>query len=212
MKLKKIKLFKNRRLDSPLSTSVLSLLLCILVSSQAFAGIITHYRMDNLVLPSLGSFFTFSVDDLNGDRIGSYDEIRDFSGLACLAVTCPFANFTTLGKVDIDITFGGSGEAFFDLDTLNWTYNIINGTVDYSSGSPIQVPPYNTTLGADFGMSSLVDIGNNTMALVGTPLRLFAPNGGQQLWSVAQVPEPSTLAILAFGLMGLASRRFKKQS
>ena len=78
----------------------------------------------------------------------------------------------------IDITFGGSGEAFFDLDTLNWTYNIINGTVDYSSGSPMQVPTYNTTLGTDFGMSSLIDIGNNTMALVGTPLRLFAPNGG----------------------------------
>jgi hypothetical protein len=27
----------------------------------------------------------------------------------------------------------------------------------------------------------------------------------------AEVPEPSTLAIFALGLMGLASRRFKKQ-
>lgn len=32
-----------------------------------------------------------------------------------------------------------------------------------------------------------------------------------QVVSVASVPEPSTLAIFALGIMGLASRRFKKQ-
>jgi hypothetical protein len=31
-------------------------------------------------------------------------------------------------------------------------------------------------------------------------------------WGATEVPEPSTLAIFALGLMGLASRRFKKQS
>jgi hypothetical protein len=38
-------------------------------------------------------------------------------------------------------------------------------------------------------------------------------NDGAQAWgTTSQVPEPSTLAIFALGLMGLASRRFKKQS
>jgi hypothetical protein len=31
-------------------------------------------------------------------------------------------------------------------------------------------------------------------------------------WLVTDVPEPSTLAIFALGMIGLASRRFKKQS
>jgi hypothetical protein len=36
-------------------------------------------------------------------------------------------------------------------------------------------------------------------------------NSGASRFEISQVPEPSTLAILALGIMGFAARRFKKQ-
>lgn len=58
-----------------------------------------------------------------------------------------------------------------------------------------------------------IDVGANLIsyATIDTPL------DGDELWidniiyQMAEVPEPSTLVIFALGIMGLASRRFKKQ-
>ncbi len=202
--MKRVQSHQARGTQQRLTRTFLTLLACSLVTSHAFAGSITHYRMDN-VLNRPDQFFTFSVDDVNDDGIGSHDEIRDFSGLLCDVAACPFPEFTVLGKVDRDFTFGGAGEAFLDLTTLNWTYNIIGGTFRFSGPTRTEVAPYNATLGADFGMSAEFDFGGGDIALLGSPFRLFVP-GGPRIWAVTAVPEPGVLTLALLGLCGIALR------
>jgi hypothetical protein len=89
-------------------------------------------------------------------------------------------------------TFGGGYDLHGGAVTLGasegYTYTAQGG--GYSYGGPT------TLLGSTDGQT-----------------KMFQVNGLESYtFAAAQVPEPSTLAIFALGLMGLASRRFKKQS
>ncbi len=161
-------------------------LLAVTIAGNAQAGQVGHYRMDNLTFgaggPDVGEFFTFSVDDKNGDGIASSDEIFDFSGIECNF--CADANdgkmkstIVTLGKVGNDVLFGGSGEATFNLTTFNWTYTITGANE----------PPVNRVLAADFGWS---DADGN-----GVPMRLVAPLLQIDLWSATVVSDVEEVEI-----------------
>lgn len=183
-----------------ITNAIVGLILVTMFSSAAYAGPITHYRMDNLINPSLGSFLTFSVNDENKDGIASHDEIFDFSGIEILICNgCNFTRFTHIAEVDLDFVFGGSGEAFFDLRTLNWTYDVINGLGDVVA-----------TLPHDFALSLELPDGR----LLGSPQRLFnvGPSGdGGPIWRTTRVPEPNIVALLLMGLGGLVVVRRKNR-
>ena len=179
------------------TTSIAGLILAAVFSSAVHAGSITHYRMDNLLNPTIGDFLTFSVNDRNMDGIASHDEIFNFSGVSLSCNNCGFSRFTDIGIVDVDLVFGGSGEAFLDLITLNWTYNVINGTDG------------DRTLPRDFALSVLTPNGDR----VGTPQRLFnvGPGGdGAPIWITSRVPEPGVIGLLLLGLGGLLAVRRSK--
>lgn len=153
-------------------------LIACVMSASVDAGQVGHYRMDNLLNMNnnLGEFFTFSVDDKNGDGLATSDEIFNFSGIECPACATIYgdqltSSITTLGRVDKDLLFGGSGEAIFNLTTLDWTYTITGANE----------APVNRTLNTDFGWS---DASGN-----GTPLRQYGLGGTVQVWSAIVVSD-----------------------
>jgi hypothetical protein len=110
-----------------------------------------------------------------------------------------------------DVTEASSKNAFNLIGTQNWgldnfSYNDINQWVhfdinlsDYLNGSFSNIMFIND---CDNCLSSNVDVSFRNMTLTqASALPPAAP---------ATVPEPSTLAIFALGMIGLVSRRFKK--
>jgi hypothetical protein len=101
----------------------------------------------------------------------------------------------------------GDGSNYGD----NANYGFLNGmtteisSYPYRAGAPrtVQVGWHMGRVNQGFLRDDSFGPGSNTSA-----------NYYTNTWLVkkAEVPEPSTLAIFALGMIGLASRRFKKQS
>ncbi|MFT6985987.1 MAG: hypothetical protein ACJAT7_001808 [Psychromonas sp.] len=117
--------------------------------------------------------------------------------------------------------------SIFNMDRvrLDWTNNgVTNNFSDFTIETSIDSLFTNSTsVYANVGApSTTFEIINFTQIGVGQFIRLNWTStdgmfGGLReivvgAGNIASVPEPSTLAILALGLMGLASRRFKKQA
>jgi hypothetical protein len=92
-----------------------------------------------------------------------------------------------------------NGNALFEITTNVSSYSFIRNVNSYASGGTLSFFGIQATGGEYF--TSLSWSGDNATGLTDI-----------QLGTAAEVPEPSTLAIFALGLMGLASRRFMKKS
>ncbi|MFT4940346.1 MAG: hypothetical protein ACI88A_003398 [Paraglaciecola sp.] len=115
-----------------------------------------------------------------------------------------------MGKV---LSNGIAVPSFFDFIDFtlaaNTTYGIyvkaVNEMLNYSDG-------INTYSNSDISLT--LGIGRQYKSTSDFTGENFAPRtwNGTIYYDITSVPEPSTLAIFALGLMGLASRRFKKHS
>ena len=164
------------------ASRVVPFLTLALVTSMA-NGAVTHYRMVNQLASenNFGDSFSFSVNDSNGDGIGSFDEIFDFSGHdcpGCANLAIPYGpTITTLGKATTDVFFGGSCESSLNLTTLDWTNQITDAIRE-----PVSAPR-NFTLTRDICWSDANG--------VGSPIHQFNTTFGITVWRVEQLERDS---------------------
>ena len=143
------------------------------------------------------SDFNLLFDSLWGEEEGSHAANIDRSNwlnnnfgstqMTSLNGDVSYGFWIAYGSID---EVGSSDTAFFGLYSIDQQINGSKGVFSRNLG-----------VGGGYDFTNIFndDIGNG-------PIQTHA------LVRVSQVPEPSTLAIFALGLMGLASRRFKKQS
>ena len=107
-----------------------------------------------------------------------------------------------LSAADVTVTSVGLGFNQFDFDLSS--INLLAGTywASFSGNSGL----YGSKVGS-FGATMIQQLNNSSNSLRTNNYIPFQLNG-----TTRDVPEPSTLAIFALGMIGLASRRFKKQS
>jgi len=175
---------------------ILSFFLSIIAASNtAYAGLITETQNQSVA----GQDFTFSFnvsDWVLGSSSGLTLEVRgDFSQY----------NSTEGFRVTVEgVDFG------------TWTYQTSDSTILYTQDT--------ATLFKTFDFSSIItdDLLNDDVLEFSVKFSYFVDVGYNQsslvphvkstfVYNSVDVPEPSTLAIFALGMIALASRRFKKQ-
>jgi hypothetical protein len=180
----------------------------LLISSFANAGIIVTYYDDgtNLVFDYSGSWdsITSSGSTFNGKFISSnilMDDFYAFNG-SYSRIANKITWTQTLGTGIFSNNFGtkyGSmiGDTFA-LDFVSQTNVFLYAPTGYVAGD---------------NLAGTLTIAGTSIAEVGLADASydFGQYGSVHFRS-ASVPEPSTLAIFALGMIGLASRRFKKQA
>jgi len=126
---------------------------------------------------------------------------------------------STIGFGFSDVTLSATNGGIFSLDSLDLAFGPFNhgGLISDTTeviGQLAGGGTISTVLTVGFGFNSHILNWNNLTAVTFSELQ----NNSQYLafdniaYDTAAVPEPSTLAIFALGILGLASRRFKKQS
>jgi hypothetical protein len=126
---------------------------------------------------------TFATNEA-GDRIGNVFSEFFLNGLSVLTIS-------ELGVAQSSVHIGPQSwsiVAGISFDNIVMQYDLVSSTTD-------------TTISIRDGIFE-------TFGIPGNPIF----NNGNISYNSASVPEPSTLAIFALGMIGLASRRFKKQS
>lgn len=128
---------------------------------------------------------------------------------------------SSIGQMDITFLnpLGGLFDVFINLD-FDIRKGSLNGAIALSG--ILQIESFNTPWGRIFPPDAvLIDGINDNLNgvdnssdfwLTGSLIRTFPQGVGTLIVEPATVPEPSTLAIFALGMMALASRRFKKQT
>jgi hypothetical protein len=178
-----------------INTVILSFFLSIIAASNtAFAGLITETQNQSVA----GQDFTFSFD-VSDWVLGSS------SGLA-LEVRGDFSQYNNTENFRVTV----EGE-----DLGAWTYQTSDSTILYTQDTAtlFKTFDFNSIITDDFlnddvlefsvKFSYFVDVGYNQSSLVPHVKSTFVYNS-------VDVSEPSTIAIFALSLIGLASRRFKK--
>jgi len=189
----------------------------ILVSGIANAGII-NLRWDTTVAASE------LTEVAIGDDVGFVFRFETIgSDLADVVLNASnFIDYTmTFDDIDASLTmnsFAGPNEAYEGYtDNSYFTFD--------SAGILAQVQQFGVN-GTDYTARNLALPGTNKLYNDGADMCIFCGEGELYVnnvdtglsttsWIITQtseVPEPSTLAIFALGMIGLASRRFKKQS
>ena len=150
------------------------------------------------------------------------------------------SGFASAGLIKYDMDFGADGSGSFYIDELdlaaipatglyfspankvtNFTANVFGDIYDIEHGGQFN---FAASDGLNSGVTGISNsqyrnsVTNNILQLhtCGGIVCQVTANGVSTSYSlqkaVQSVPEPSTLAIFALGMIGLASRRFKKQS
>jgi hypothetical protein len=95
----------------------------------------------------------------------------------------------------------------------DWTINNVGNDVDILATRPGDIPVIiGGQVGAGYAFINSLDWADSFPASNSTSGTWLLNALNADVRNVSQVPEPSTLAIFALGVMGLASRRFKKKS
>jgi len=170
------------------------------------------------------TLITTSGDAITGDVSISFSESFDITGngdLSAIAFGVPpldsqrdvwsFANWLTI-KVN-DVAYTPSYHDFSDGIEGSWPFGpyLYLGGISLTIGDSVSISgtASNGFVPGGWGGSS------STYTVLPTgeyALTLITSDGSIIGRTATDVPEPSTLAIFALGMIGLASRRFKKQS
>ena len=161
-----------------------------------YAGGHNVYDEDLVGHSTLESFFGITNTRYNMPMWGSNTSMSG-TGLSANIGTDSF-------DIVVDWTGGEWGNMFSGFGTSSATGTIFMPTVTNGAPGPY-VGAVNNNVGIwGFDINHIANSQDRISILDGTLNDLGV--------TVAEVPEPSTLAILALGLMGLASRKFKKQA
>lgn len=195
--------------------------LVLSISSFANAGLITttfasnnRYAGNMFDLTTFNNYLIITGADLNLDSQGSnaiisvYTRVGGYSGFENSSL-----GWTLQGQESV-LSMGTGNASFFDFTDFilnaNTLYAIYFSVSDYALSDVLM----NYTEGnQSFSNSDLqldLGIGKGNDDFTG---EVFDPRSwnGTLYYNTTSVTEPSTLAIFAFGIIGLASRRFKKQ-
>jgi hypothetical protein len=174
-----------------------------------------------------GSYLSLSTDTFFNDN----DEFVSF--ITTVTALSDLTDLSFLRAIDPDMPSGYStlnNRGFADLSPSDWvnSENISNGlTLGLYSNSEVThntgitnwtTNPLDYLSGTDFGdgdytIGMAFDLGSLAQgASVSFDYHYVMGDTPDTVDIPTDVPEPSTLAIFALGVMGLASRRFKKQS
>ena len=193
--------------------------LILSVSGFANAGLITHEGNDwtESLTPPFGTlttsvddfFIDYGVDYTFGNSEGVFsDPPNALCGInasgVCDLLTAVDGQIVDLGTTNqsftsfISVTAGNAAQGTLLLEIFDISMNLLDTVVNGSSGTS----SFSLDRGGVFDIAFFRVSGNDTWGL--TAVSIESP--------MSEVPEPSTLAIFALGIMGLASRRFKKES
>jgi hypothetical protein len=158
-----------------------------------------------------------AIYNSNGDGTYSFDNIAPPTGFGW----APNASTTAIWNWDWSIDISGTQFAFSDLSYLMEIDYDPSASTNFLSFDPINNPNDNANSGLSQQNSWNMEFFNGLLAYNNTDIgiytiRLSAFDGSTLLASSSidiiqgvKVPEPSTIAIFALGLIGLASRRLK---
>ena len=185
------------------------------ISSFANAGLIQLDGMGSIMewtdlestAGEMPDFIWGNSDALNADKVGLYIELADgrtgslvYSGVSGLWNS-------TFSNLAPDIATG----VFANSPFLHFLFNTAK-TLTYPQALPMAWS--NATISGvtgNFDLSYHEQVGSNfrasTVGWESVTITTYS-----SAYPAEQIPEPSTLAIFVFGIIGLASRRFKKQS
>ena len=157
-----------------------------------------------------GSYSENGIDFLNTGNMCGYAGCTGHTGF--FSGTTPFVGNYIYKSGDMTI-LATSGNIFTGLElilgtgysagsqTLNWS-TFIGGTLVGSGNTSVNIPSI-------YGWS---DMNGFDKLVFRSASDYTAYDSVKVQYKSTNVPEPSTLAIFALGMIGLASRRFKKQS
>jgi len=199
--------------------------LIMTVSGLANAGLISNSNWEVVAITGNYDYATTAWYLNNNDPTLSYFDQMMSNGYIAYpqSYSSPVNGFDARGTTSVTISFDDL-YSFKDIE-LWYTRSYSNQLIDISFGVDNTNTLFSSkTLGAygattnfiqDLNIVDLLDIGS----FVGNQIKLSFSNTDQIIFheltfsgDKVDVPEPSTLAIFAFGMIGLASRRFKKQS
>ncbi len=189
--------------------------LLLTICSHAQAGLInnTNYVTDTisgLDWLKLDQSINYSYDDIVNNQLGV---TGDFSGWSIASLGTVHNLFDNAGG---DGTYRSNNFTSTNAvmnNTLTNLFTITEGTnswfhvVDSIPGGSTSGVILSTAGNVNQYVGGGYSISAAAYTFIGTALYRTTSNGNSN-----EVPEPSTLAIFAIGIMGLASRRFKKQS
>jgi hypothetical protein len=164
------------------------------------------------------SFGTNTLGLIDSDAGGTASIANEPSGESVMFFSTGSAILNYAAGFDTGFSFfySSAKSATVDIfDGINGTGNIL-GSIDLAAQNTdncIGDPNGNycnwTNIGASFaGTAKSINFGGSANFIAFDDVTFGSEVAGE----ATDVPEPSTLAIFALGIMGLASRRFKKQS
>ena len=191
-----------------LNATLKSLILFFCIASVAQAGLITVSELQNQDVGGQNFNFSFNGLDLSNGTGGTFTVHArgDFSDSSSQT------NETL--SWDIESIFSASGIGGFNSALVglggpftNVTEHVTSRNIEFTRTWNISALDLDNML-SDNVLEVFVDFASGVGALE-TPRYVEVIISYN---SMTSVPEPSTLAIFALGMIGLASRRFKKQS
>ncbi|MEW6992546.1 PEP-CTERM sorting domain-containing protein [Colwelliaceae bacterium 6441] len=168
-------------------------------------GLVDSNRLMNTLPINADMVRYFDYDDSGYDWLYVDDQEKSFC-----QETCTSGNYMEIVQNIHNINIGGKLE-WLDLEALTKSDRAISGIdIDLSGVTNLGgvILNYKGTF-----VTSADRMGNRTFNRADFTLDTLKLSGPSvSIKTPTDVPEPSTLAIFALGMIGLASRRFKKQS
>ncbi len=165
------------------------------VSTSALATLLTW----DLTEPDTALQATFVYDDNTLDGISNNADL--------LSITGDFGDGLFTYLFNSTDTNGGVLYDTSDLSLTRWTSGTYISSVNASTSGTLSYSHtwYDESTFTLSGQAAIIADWNGASIEVGSSTQLSVSQG-------QAIPEPSTLAIFALGMIGLASRRFKKSS